>query len=201
MKAIKTLSLAFVATILFSCTATDPFTPTENTFAINATEFDTPNAYLILDDGPQFKDGFFLVLANAPLIQNGTNGAAAATTMTQAAVLFVKNSPNPVASEQLVQINPTTHVLNTADTEILTNMSVFTNTFLDSGISYGEPSHLNANFYEIPTGGNGTLTINNITIDYILRTGTIDCTYQMTASTGEIIAGNYSGTFGILSGY
>jgi hypothetical protein len=34
------------------------------------------NAYVILDDGPQFKDGFFIVLANAALIQNGNNGAA-----------------------------------------------------------------------------------------------------------------------------
>ncbi|MBC5840719.1 MAG: hypothetical protein K2Y30_12265 [Flavobacteriaceae bacterium] len=201
MKTIKTLSLAFVATILFACTATDPFTPIENSFAINGTEYETPNAYVILDDGPQFKDGFIIALANAPLIQNGTNGAAAATAMTQAAVLFVKNSPNTVANEQLVLINPTSHTLNTADTEILTNVSVFGNTFLNNGNMYGEPSHVNANVYEISTAGNGTVTINNITIDYSARTGTIDCTYQMTASTGETITGNYSGTFGILSGY
>lgn len=201
MKTIKTLSLFAASLFLFSCTATDPITETPNTLTVGATEFETPHAYVILDDGPQFKDGFFIVLANAALIQNGNNGAAVETTMTHAAVLFVKNSPNTVASEQLVQINPTTHGLNASDTEILTNVTLFNDTFSNGGITYGQPSHTNANYYEIPTAGNGTVTITNITIDYVNRTGTITCTYQLTASSGENITGNYSGTFGLLIGY
>lgn len=201
MKTIKLLQLFLLSSILFSCSADDLINPTANSFTINSTDFETPHAYLLLDDGPPYKDGFFIVLSNAHLIQNNTNGAAVATTMTQAAVLFVKNSTNSLASEQLVQINTTTHTLNTSDTEILTNVSSFDNTFINSGITYGQPSHTNATLYEIQSGGNGTVTINSITIDYITRIGTLDCTYQMTASSGEIITGNYSGTFEILTGY
>ena len=201
MKTIKLLQLVLLSSILFSCTTSDPVLPVLNNFTVNGANFATPHAYLILDNGPVFNDEFGLAFSNAPLLQDGTNGFGAATSMTQATVLFAKNSPASFTNEQLVQVAATTHTLDSSNSAVLTNVTNFTNTFVNGGTTYGQPSQTNASIYEIQTGGNGTITINSINIDYFTRTGLISCTYQMTTSSGVIITGNYSGVVHLLNGF
>ena len=55
------------------------------------------------------------------------------------------------------------------------------------------------NLYE--NSGNGNVTINTITIDYVARVGTVDCSYNITDDNGISITGEFNGTFEILNGF
>ncbi|WP_366186222.1 hypothetical protein [Flavobacterium ovatum] len=201
MKTIKLLQLFLLSSLLFSCTEDEPVvTPMSNNFTVNATDFATPHAYLIYDEGSALNNRYFLTFSNAPLIQETPSKVAVQTTMTQAAVLYIENVPVPISSGfSMAPVGVGTHTLDTDDTEVLNNIVNFDDPFVSGGLSYGQPSYTGANLFQMPTGGIGTVTINAITIDTIAGTGTINCTYQMTSSSGDVIIGNYSGTFEIRS--
>lgn len=199
MKTFKLLQFLFLATVLFSCSATDP-APASNAFTIGATTFYTPHAYLFYGNSPSYRDGFMIALTNAPVVQDNTNGAAPAITMTQGAVLFVRNSTNYFPTEQQVIISNATYTLDKNNAAIFTNVTAFTNTFVNNGLTYGQPDSASANNHSIENTGNGTITINSITIDYLARTGTIDCNYELIDDDGITVTGNYAGTFEIRNG-
>ena len=197
MKTFKLLQLFFIASILFSCTPDPVVSNTGNSFSIGADDYDTPHAYLFYGNNPSYRDGFMIALTDAPIIQDNVNGAGVATSMTHGAVLFVKHSSNYFPTEQQVSITNTTYTLDKSNTTVFSSITSFSDTFVNGGITYGDPDTDPANKHIIETTGSGTIIINAITIDFVARTGTIDCTYQVTADSGTVTTGNYVGTFEI----
>lgn len=205
MKTFNYLQILFVALITSSCQVENPIPATpnspENSFSIGSVDFETPHAYLFYGYSPSYRDGFMIALTNAPIIQvSPVVGTAVQNTMTHGVVLFVRNSPAYFATEQDVNITISTHTLDKNNAMALTNLTGFTDTFIDSGFTYGQPNESLATVYAIEGSGNGTITINTITIDYAARTGTVDCDYELTSDSGDVITGNYSGTFEIRNG-
>lgn len=173
-----------------------------NKFTVQGTDYETPKAYLVFDDSTPYGDAFFLNLLDSDMREDSVNGMSVSSNLTQGIVLLVEHGPVAVLTEQDVNIaSNTTYQLDKENSLALTNVTGFNDTYIYNGITYGEPDQTTANVYKIENSGNGTVTINSITIDYVARTGTIDCTYQLTDDNGIIIAGNYSGNFNILNGF
>jgi hypothetical protein len=191
------LATLFLTLLLLSC-GDDDNTPTStNEFTISGTDYATPNGYLILDDGPSFTNAFMLGFIDGILIEDNVNGSSISTNTTQGIVLQVDFGGSNVSSEQDVIINNSTTYILTDETTALTNISSFSDTHIINGVTYGEPD--NANYFELGLNGNGTVTINNITIDYLARTGTVDCTYSFVDDNGVTVNGQFDGNFEIIN--
>ncbi len=167
-----------------------------NSFDVDGTNYNTPNGFLFLDDGPPFTNKFFFVFTDGMFREDTVNGASISTDADVASALFVELGPGTVATEMDVLVNPGTYILD-SQSEIITQINTFQDTYVNSGVTYGEPD--NADILTINTTGNGALTINSINIDYVARSGTVDVTYSLTANNGEIINGSYVGTFSIIN--
>jgi hypothetical protein len=192
------LSLLFI-TLTFGCEDDDPivFPPQDNAFSIEAESFATFNAYLILDDGPIFSDQYGFAFLAGELREDNVNGSSMSTDGTYGSIAWVENSSGTVASEQAVAVLPGIHTLND-ESLAFTAVASFTDTYNFGGKTWGEPDINAGDLVEIGQSGNGTLTINSITIDYVLRTGTVDLSYTFTDGN-RTVNGTYTGSFGIIN--
>lgn len=192
------LSLLFV-TLSFGCEDDDPvvFPPQNNAFSIAAESFATFNAYLILDDGPNFSDQYGFAFLAGELREDNVNGSSMSTDGTFGSIVWVENSAGTVASEQAVAVLPGIHALND-ESLAFTAVAGFTDTYNFGGKTWGEPDINTGDLTEVGQSGNGTLTINSITIDYVLRTGTVDLSYTFTDGI-KTVTGTYTGSFGIIN--
>jgi len=197
----KIFVILFLATITFGCGDDDTPTST-NKFTINGTDFETPNASLFFEDGPPFQNKFMLAFGDGKIIEAQGNGGAIATTATNAVAIFINASGTDVPLEQNVlnsSAATTTYAIDKSDSTALTNILSFTKMFNSGGIQYGDPDL--ATKYILEMNGNGTLTINSITLDFIARNGTINCSYTMVDDNGVTINGAYTGNFNIYNGF
>ncbi len=206
MKNLIKILVVLVLTLFFNCEADDPapLSPpplSTNSFSISSVQYDTDQAYLLLDDGPQYNDGFGLVFINGNMIEDNVNGASVETTTTQGAVLWVEFSNTDVTSEQAV----TNQIINNSnfnldrETSAITNITNYTDTFVDNGVQYGEPDETNATIYEIGLTGNGSINIISFTVDLVTRTGNIDCSYTFLDENNNTVSGVFTGSFGIIN--
>lgn len=173
-----------------------PIAPS-NHFEVNGVTYLTPQAYLILDDGPPYQDQYGFAFLDGELREDNTNGSSVSTGTSRGGVVWVKNGPGTVNSEQAVLINPGTHTLND-ESLVFTAIQGFTDTYGFGGKTWGDPDIAAADVIEIGTTGNGSVTIHALTIDYGLRTGTIDMSYFLSDGT-KTVTGTYSGGFGIIN--
>jgi hypothetical protein len=192
------LALLFV-TLSFGCEDDDPvvFPPQNNAFQIAADGYATYNAYLILDDGPNFTDQYGFAFLARELREDNINGSSVSTDCTYGSITWVQNSTGTVASEQAVAVLPGIHTLDDESLAI-TAVANFTDTYNFGGKTWGDPDINAGDITEIGQNGNGTLTINSITIDYVLRTGTVDLSYTFTDGT-KTVNGTYDGSFKIIN--
>lgn len=198
MKILKILIL-FSVLFMMSCDKEEKI-EIVNQFTVQgtgqSTDHITPNGYLILDDGPSFTNAFMLLFTDGDFIEDTVNGSSLSTDAGVAIVLVVKFGGPNVSSEQAVPVATGTYNLDD-NTAVVTNITSFDDTHFVGSVEYGEIDQ--ATFYEIETTGSGTLTIDQINIDYAARTGTVECNYSITADNGDIITGSYTGTFDIIN--
>jgi hypothetical protein len=196
----------FIALLLTQCKKDSSSTPScppssvsiDNEYTINNNDYITPNAYLILDDGPVFTDGFGIALTDGILREDNVNGSSLSTTSQNAVILWVMHGGD-VNSEQAVNVSPNTYTLD-SESAVLTGITQFFDTYTHNNVVYGEPDADTVNLLStIENSGTGTLVLNSINIDYILRVGTISCTYSMIDDNNLQVSGSFNGTFDIIN--
>jgi hypothetical protein len=186
-------------TLSFGCEDDDPvvFPPQNNAFQIAADGYATYNAYLILDDGPAYSDQYGFAFLAGELREDNVNGSSMSTDGTYGSIAWVQNSTGTLASEQAVAVLPGIHTLDD-ESLAFTAVTNYTDTYNFGGKTWGNPDINAGDLIEIGQTGNGTLTINSITIDYVLRTGTVDLSYTFTDGN-RTVNGTYTGNFGIIN--
>lgn len=196
---IRIFSLLFITSLcLTSCSDDDNSIPSEETkFTIQGSDYLTPNGYLILDDGPSYTNAFVLGFMDGVLIEDNVNGSSISINTNHAVVLQVELGGANVSSEQDVIITDGTTYTLTNESAALTNITSFSDIHTVNGSSYGEPNA--ATYFEFTNIGSGVVTINSIVIDYVARTGTVDCDYNITDDNGITIQGMYKGEFNIIN--
>jgi hypothetical protein len=197
----KALSISFLCLFILcfagGCQDDDQAQRPASGFDVDAQVYLTPKLYLILDDGPVFTNSFGFAVLNGEMREDNVNGASISAQTTHGGILWVENGPGTVSSEQAVSVNVGTHTLND-ESLMFTNVLSFDDTYTFGGQTWGEPDIAPADMIEIGSLGNGTLTINAITIDYTTRTGTVDLTYNVSDGT-RFTGGNYVGSFEIIN--
>lgn len=205
MKKIKQLfALLFLITITFSCGDDDDSgdtTPiTQNGITISGNFIPTPNAYLILDRGiSPFEDSFFFALSNGTMVNDSNEGVFSSTNTTTVAALHIAHN-GTVTLRNLVNVNTSTYTLEKDNSALVSNITLFTRTYINNGITYGNIDQDSATEYLIENSGFGDLTITAITKDFTNKNGTITCTFTITDDNGVTITGSYSGSYIMLFG-
>ena len=214
MQTIKTtvfLSLLFL-TSLISCdnnddAQTDPITPTDG-FTHNGTFFETPNAYIEIDEDDNNNDGFpddyNFFFSNGRMFDNDAN-----VNGSSGDYLFSLNTTNWVFYNLTTDINPS--LLNSApqagnsyygssnDSVIIENgqINALSPPFFDNGIEFGMGG--NVGFANTPGSIGPSITINAINLDTNNPSAsTIDVDYTFLNQNGDTITGHYEGTLGII---
>lgn len=204
MKTLKSLLVLLTVCILTSCETPEPMglPPINNDFEIANVAYPTPNAYLMLDDGPPYTNIAAFAFLNGTLVETSTGGIAASTDTSHAAVLAVRFGSGTVPTEADItnSITNTVHILD-GETEFLTNVSTFTNTYMVGSIEYGQPDENSANHFTLDTTGGGSINILSLTVDLVARTGTILCTYTLVDDNNVPITGTYQGNFTIINNF
>lgn len=175
-----------------------PGTP-DNSFTIGTTDYPTTNAYLLLDDGPNYLDQYGIILADADFREDNVNGISMNTNGKQAVVLWVNNSSTLFTNEQDVIISMGTHVLDEESTALY-DIVQFEDTYPLGTATYGEPSENGASIVEAGSSGGGNVTINSVSIDYSARTVQLDISYTLTDGVVSL-NGQFVGNAGLLNGF
>lgn len=199
----KIIFIAFFIGIFTSCSTDDNSNTTpansSNGITINGNFTAADQAFIIFDRTAPFDDGFFLVLANSELINDTNDQVFAATNTTIAAALLIDNT-GQVATQDAVNVNVSTYVLEKDDTLVVENISNFTDTFTQNGTLYGEIDQDSAVNYLIENSGSGSLDITAISKNFTARDGTISFMFSITDDNGVLITGSYTGSFKMLNG-
>jgi len=214
MKTIKTtvfLSLLFL-TSLISCdnnddAQTDPITPTDG-FTHNGTFFETPNAYIEIDEDDNNNDGFpddyNFFFSNGRMFDNDAN-----VNGSSGDYLFSLNTTNWVFYNLTTDINPSlsnsapqagnSYYGSSNDSVIIENgqINALSPPFFDNGIEFGMGG--NTGFANTPGPIGPSITINAINLDTNNPSAsTIDVDYTFLNQNGDTITGHYEGTLGII---
>lgn len=195
------LIIMIITLVLSSCKKEDNTPSSTNKFSIENTEYITPNAYLLLDDGPLYTNGFGIVLLEGTMREDNINGSSISTDTDYGLVLWVTLGFTQVSSESAItnQItNNSTFTLND-ETRAITNITLYTNTYMSGGVQYGDPDDDSAMLYDINTGGSYSLMVNTFSVNLTDRNGTIDCTFSFRDDNNNLVSGSYNGSFEIIN--
>ncbi len=205
MKNLKNILLLFIAIVFVGCDgdgdddAMD--TPeSQNGITIAGNFTATPGAYVVFDRTAPYDDGFFFIMTNGTLINDAGDNVNGSIDTTIAAALLVDNGGVNLPAQSQVDYNVKSYTLDKNDTVVVDNITMFTNTYIDNGVTYGQIDQDSAVNYYIENTGSATFTITALTKDFNTRSGTITCTFSMTDDNGVIITGEYSGTYKMLNG-
>lgn len=201
MKTLKKITFLLLTVLIVGCSSNNNSNSPTNTnkFTIQNTDFSTPNAYVLVEDNPTPEDAFFLGFLDGTLAMDPVNTTTLTSTNTNNLVVLLVNHGGTVSGQQNINLNAgQTYSLDKQDSAVLTNIGAFTNLATINGSQYGEPDGTQSTVSEIENTGSGTVTINTLTIDYVAKTGTIDCNYTITDDNGVSISGSYSGNFNII---
>lgn len=198
-KILKLFLFATILTLVINCKKEDDNSSRSvNEFTIMGNTFNTPNGYLFLDNlPPPLTNAAFFVFTDGTFTQDGE----LSTSSFHGIKLTMPFGNTPVNSEQNVINNITNNTTYSVDDEALaiTNISSYHNIVMVNGIQYGQPDEASANLYEVNTTGNGSITVNNFTVDLTARTGTVDCSYTLLDENGVSVTGQFDGTFDIIN--
>lgn len=200
MKTLKKIIFLLLAVVVVSCGSDDNNTTlTTNKFTVQNTDFATPNAYVLVEDNPTPEDSFFLTFLDGNLAFEPVTTNTLVSTNTSNFVILLVSNGGTVSGQQNININAgQTYTLNKQNSAVLTNIGAYTDLATINGGQFGEPDGTQSTVYKIENTGNGTVTINTLTIDYVTKTGSIDCNYSITDDNGVSITGSYTGNFSII---
>lgn len=210
----KTAFFVFLSFAIFSCDNNDDEqTNTQNPtdgFTHNGVFFETPNAYFEIDEEDDNNDGFpdnyTFFFTDGRMFDNDSNVNGSSGDF-----LFSVNTTKLVFLKILVSDNPSlattqpsagnTYIVSSAeDTVILHDGQIdpLTNPYFNNGIEFGTGNE-NVGIFNFPGAVGPAVTINAFTYDNNNpELSTIDIDYTMMNQDGEIIAGHYEGTFGVI---
>jgi len=106
MKHLKTIITILTLALFFNCEINDDVLPgpppplSNNEFTIGTNAYDTTDAYLLLDDGPNYTEAFALTFINGKMREDTTNGISLETSTTQGVVLWVNFSNGTVTTDR-----------------------------------------------------------------------------------------------------
>ncbi|WP_299107813.1 hypothetical protein [uncultured Winogradskyella sp.] len=220
MKKLKLLIIVSILTFT-NCDNNDDAVTTVSTdgFTINATFYDTENAYITIDqidsnnDGlPDYYNFFFTDGRMTDTFGDVGVGHAYAyslnTTSKLVKLKVLADTSNPSLTTSAIAAGQTyvaSSILTngfssgfSTDSFIGYNLQVNAAFGTDNGIDYSHISENLGTWYYPGTMG-PTVTINAINIDYSAPTNsTIDIDYTFLATDGTLISGHYEGTLGII---
>jgi hypothetical protein len=192
--------LIFSALFVFtSACHKDDETYSAPSFSIGDSLFATPNAYLVLDDGPPYTDGFFICLTDGILAEDPINGSSFSLDTKNGVFIFVRNSNGTVPTEQAVSIQPTSYTPEYGNTSVVVGINAWKNIINLNGQQFGHIDGMDQLIDLDVPGAFGYLEINSISIDYAARTGTVDLIYNLSDGVSPNVSGFYQGTFEIIN--
>lgn len=198
----KILLIVSVFMLIVTCKKDDDSArDNDNKFTIQGTDYQTPNGYLLLDDGPSYTNSFGLVFLEGTMREDNTNGSSISTDTNHGIVVFVKFGTSNVSSEQAITnniIDNTTYPVDD-ETTAIKDIITYNNTYTYGGVQYGDPEDATATTYVVNASGSGSLIINTFTVDLVARTGNVDCTYSFVDDNGVNVTGQFDGTFEIIN--
>jgi len=211
MKSIKTL-LILLSIAIFSCdnnddAQTDPTNPSDG-FTHNSVFYETENAYFEIDtDDPNaIPQDYVFFFLNGKMFDNDAkvNGSGAeylfslGTTNFVILRVFVSDNPSLANGGPLPGNTYVASIIN--DSVILENGQInpLTTPYFINGVEFGEGDE-DTGIINTPIAPNPTITINAINLDNTNPSASsIDADYTFTNQDGDIITGQYKGSFGII---
>ncbi len=176
-------------------------------FTIEDIDYSTPQAYLIFESAwvvdiatgeylDIYQNAFRLFFSDSETIINDEDILIRTTTSNIAALAY-ESEEDDVSSIEEIGIGKLTYSLND-ETVIAENLVEF-EYLIDHSIgskNYGRPNE--SEFHLIEDSGSGSLSIEQLNIDYSNLTGNIRCTYNVTDDNGVAIDGLYDGSIVVL---
>lgn len=206
----KYILLPIFAFFLLGCDNNDDVASATDGFTYNNSFYETPNAYIEQDEEDNNNSGypdnyvFFFtdgrMFDNDNNVNNSTGDYLFSLNTTKLVLLKVLDSDNPSLVNGPLQPNTTYIVSSIEDTVIIHDgqIDALSPNFSNNGIDFGMANE-NVGTYHTPGAVGPTVTINNLNLDANNpQNSTIDISYSMMNTDGEIITGQYQGTFGII---
>lgn len=211
MKTLKLIALVTL-TALISCDNNDDTSTTTLTdgFTYNNTFYETPNAYIEIDEDDNDNNGspdsysFFFTDGRMFDNDNNVNGSTGDFLFSLNTTTFVFLKLNASDNPSLVSSPPVagnTYVVSSVEDSVVLHNGLIdplSPPYITNGIEFGMG---NENIATIHTPGisNLTLTLNSIYLDTNTSTNSsINVDYIFRDSNGDLIEGHYEGTFGII---
>lgn len=199
---------------LFSCdnnddAQTNPTNPTDG-FTYNNTFYDTPNAYIEVDqeddNNDTFPDNYTFFFTDGRMFDNDANVNSSSgdflfsVNTTKLAFLHILVSDNPSLANAQLSAGNTYIVSSIKDTVIIHDGQIdpLANPYFNNGIEFGIGNE-NIGTFHFPGTVVPTITINAMNLDSAnQQNSTLDVDYSFMNTNGEIITGHYEGTFGVI---
>ena len=199
---IKLIIGLFLLLHLSSCGNDDPpesNASSNNEFTVLCCPIATPNAFLILDDGPNFTNAFRLAFTDGQLREDNVNGIGFSTNMKQLVWIGTNFGSGTVSPESVVTnaITTTTHPINSESIAQI-NITTWVDTYMYNGQQWGTIDDAGSSNFP-STASFGTNTIHSFTVDLVARNGTIDCDYTYVDNNNITISGHFDGSFKIIN--
>lgn len=207
-------SIAFIAIGFVSCDNNDdsqanPTNPTDG-FTYNNTFYETPNAYIEVDEEDNNNDGFpdnyTFFFSNGRMFDNdaNVNGSSGdflfSLNTTELAFLKILVSDNPSLASGAPSAGNTYIVSSIEDTVIIHDgqINALSPSYLNNNIEFGLGDE-NVGTFHLPGAVVPTLTINAINLDFANpQNSSLDVDYSFMNTNGETITGHYEGSFGVI---
>lgn len=202
------LNIAFISCDENDDAQTDPVNPTDG-FVHNTVFYETANAYFQIDeeddDNDNLPDNYTLFFTNGRLFDNDpaavnglTDDLLLSINTTSFVFLQIEVSDNPSLTTGPLQAG-NTYVVSSNNSVIIENGQVnpIQPPFFTGGFEFGLGDE-NVGVFNFPGVQGPSITIDAINLDIANPSNsTIDATYIFMNQLGEVITGNYSGTFGV----
>ncbi|ADV51251.1 hypothetical protein Celal_4007 [Cellulophaga algicola DSM 14237] len=189
---------------------TTPTTVPTDGFTYNTTFYETANTYIDIDDCDSDNDGmpdsytFFFTDGRMFDNDDNVNGSSGdylySLNTTKLVFLNVLVSDNPGLANTGIVAGNTYIVSSTEDSVIIHDAQIdaLSPSFIVNSVAFGMGNE-NIGTFHLPGTVVPTITINTFNFDLSdLENSIIDADYTFMNTSGEVITGHYTGTYGVL---
>ncbi len=198
MKTVFKIFLITIACNLISCDQNDDVSTTVNKFTIDATDYDTPNAYIEFDEDNQDEINFFFTngrmidnVNNIPSSDGGIDDYHFSVNTTNFVFINIQDGANGNVLTPYPNIQVGNTYVGGASDSVILSGSIISLGYFSNGFEFGFGDENNTIMHA--QNGNPNITINSYNFDTTTNTGTIDVDY-----TYNGITGHYDGTIGVI---
>jgi hypothetical protein len=206
---IKTL-LLIGAIIITGCDENDDIAVPTDGFSYDGEFYETPNAYIEMDEDDDNNDGFpdnyIFFFSDGRMFDNDAN-----VNNSSGDYLFSLNTSKLVFLKVLVSDNPSlatsqptagnTYIVSSIEDTVVIHdgqIDPLTPSYFNSNLEFGMGNE-NVGTFHFPGAVAPTITINSINLDMLTPSNsTINTDYSFMNEDGEVITGHYEGTFGVI---